>query len=207
MADKHSPTEDNEILPEDVTNDPDLAELVTQTEQALSSEHNESNDDQDQSEQLQLAEAKAAELKDQLLRTQAEMENVRRRAERDVEHAHKFGLEKFAQELLPVMDNLERALGSMNEPNDENESSLQAIKEGVEMTATMFIDVCKKFKLEQIDPEGEPFDPNFHEAMSMQENDEVEPNTVLAVLQKGYLLHGRLIRPAMVMVSKAKSVD
>ena len=144
--------------------------------------------------------AALAEQQDSVLRSQAEVQNMRRRCEQDVERAHKFALEKFSSDLLPVMDNLERALQAV--PNAEDES-VSALYEGVELTLKGFLETLTKYSLEQLDPEGEPFDPQQHEAMSMVENDDVEPNTVLTVVQKGYVLNGRVIRPAMVMVSKA----
>lgn len=136
---------------------------------------------------------------DQLLRLQAEMQNVRRRAERDVESAHKFGLEKFATQLLPVVDNLERALDAIDADNE----SQKAVSEGVDLTLKNFLDVLVQFNIEPVDPGGEPFDADFHQAVSMVANPDVEPNTVLEVFQKGYRLNGRLIRPAMVVVSTA----
>jgi molecular chaperone GrpE len=135
---------------------------------------------------------------EQLLRVQAEMQNVRRRAERDVENAHKFALEKFATELLSVVDNLERALSAIN-TEDESQKS---VAEGIELTLKTFIDVLAKFNVEAVEPEGQPFDADLHQAVSTVPNSEVEPNTVIDVFQKGYTLNGRLIRPAMVVVSK-----
>lgn len=146
--------------------------------------------------------AALAEQQDSVLRAQAEVQNMRRRCEQDVERAHKFALEKFSAELLPVIDNLERALQAVSNPEDDN---LKALYEGVELTMKGFLESLAKFNIEQVDPEGEPFDPQQHEAMSMVENDDVEPNTVLTVVQKGYLLNGRVIRPAMVMVAKSSS--
>ena len=143
-------------------------------------------------------EAQLAEAKEQMLRAHADAQNARRRAEQDVEKAHKFALEKFTKELLPVLDSLERAL----EAFEQNDVSA-ALKEGVEMTLSMFISTLEKFNVERVNPQGEPFDPQFHEAMSLVPNPDVEPNTVIAVMQKGYLLNGRLVRPAMVMVAKA----
>lgn len=145
-------------------------------------------------------EAALAEQRDALLRAQAEVVNMRRRCEQDVEKAHKFALERFAGDLLPVVDNLERALDSKPESQDEG---LQAVFEGVELTYKSFLDTLLRHKVEQIDPQGEPFDPQAHEAMVTQPSDQVEPNTVLTVVQKGYLLNGRVIRPARVIVSKA----
>lgn len=139
-----------------------------------------------------------ADQKDAVLRAAAEEQNVRRRAERDVENAHKFALEKFANDLLPVVDTLERALDAASSEDD----GVKATLEGVELTLKMLLDTLKKHGVEQLDPTGEPFDPQQHEAMSMQPNPDMEPNTVMAVLQKGYSLNGRLVRPAMVVVSK-----
>ncbi len=137
--------------------------------------------------------------RDAALRAQADAQNVQRRAEQDVEKARKFALERFVGELLPVVDNLERALEAATGGDD----GVKPIAEGVELTLKSLIDVMGKFNVAVVDPEGEPFDPNLHQAMSMVENPEVEPNTVIAVMQKGYTLNERLVRPAMVMVSKA----
>jgi len=153
-------------------------------------------------EQLEQARDAEANAKDDLLRVQAEMQNLRRRTEQDVEKAHKFGQESFSRELLSVMDNLERSVAAAADNEDE---AVKAISEGVELTLKSFGDCFKKHNIEAVDPEGEPFDPQVHQAMSMVENPEVEPNTVVAVVQKGYTLHGRVLRPAMVMVSKAAS--
>jgi len=151
---------------------------------------------------LDAAEQEAARAKDDLLRVQAEMQNLRRRSEQDVEKAHKYGQEKFAAELLTVVDNLERALEAAKDSENEQ---VRAIYDGVDLTLKSFVDLFGKFNITAIDPLGEPFDPLRHQAMTMQENGEVEPNTVIAVMQKGYGLHDRVLRPAMVMVSKAPS--
>jgi molecular chaperone GrpE len=154
-------------------------------------------------EELTVAKAEVTELKDQMLRVQADAQNIRRRAEADVEKAHKFGQEKFSRELLSVLDNLERALAAS--PEDE---ATKALRDGVEMTLQGFTSTLTKFNVEGIDPQGETFNPEYHQAMAMQENADFPPNTVMAVMQKGYSLHGRLLRPAMVMVSKgAPSID
>ncbi len=139
-----------------------------------------------------------ADAKDQALRAAAEAQNVRRRAEKDVENAHKFGMEKFCRELLAVVDNLERAQDQIS----ADDETLKPLLEGIELTQKSFIDVLAKFSLERVDPVGEPFDPQLHQAMTMVENPDMEPNTVMDVMQKGYTLHGRLLRPAMVVVSK-----
>lgn len=140
-----------------------------------------------------------AQARDLALRAQADAQNVKRRAEQDVEKARKFALERFCSELLPVVDNLERAL----EAAGGDEQAVKPIAEGVELTLKSLLDALGKFHIEPVDPAGEPFDPQLHQAMSMVENADAEPNTVLAVMQKGYTLNGRLVRPAMVMVSKA----
>lgn len=147
--------------------------------------------------QLEVAQAEVASLKDQMLRSQAEVQNIRRRAEQDVEKAHKFGLEKFAGEMVEIVDNLERAIEAAGE-----DEAVKPIREGVEMTLSMFVSGLAKFNVEQVNPQGEAFDPALHQAMSMVPAPDAKPNTVVAVMQKGYTLHGRLIRPAMVMVAK-----
>lgn len=137
--------------------------------------------------------------KDNALRAAAEAQNIRRRAEQDVEKAHKFGQEKIVSDMLVVADNLERALASVEGADEQ----FNAVTEGLELTLKSLIDGLKRHQVVQIDPKGEPFDPQFHQAMTMVPNPDVEPNTVLDVFQKGYTLHGRLVRPAMVVVSKA----
>ena len=150
-------------------------------------------------QKLEQANSLAAEEKDRALRTVAEMENLRRRTTLDIEKAHKFALEKFATELLPVLDNLERTLQVADKQNE----AVKPLLEGVELTLKSMANSVAKFGVIAIDPQGQSFDPNQHQAMSMIENADVAPNTVIAVMQKGYELNGRVIRPAMVMVSKA----
>ena len=163
------------------------------------SEGEEANGEKSLEEVIAELQEDVAAAKDAALRAQADAQNVQRRAEQDVEKARKFALEQFTKDLLPVMDNMERALESAS----VDDEALKPIAEGVELTLKSFQDVMGKFKIEVVDPQGEPFDPNLHQAMSMVENPDVEPNSVIAVVQKGYTLHGRLVRPAMVMVSKA----
>jgi molecular chaperone GrpE len=158
-----------------------------------------SAEDGDEPDQYALLQDELAQMKDIALRAQADAHNVKRRAEMDVEKARKFALESFARDLLPVVDNLERAL----EAASSSAAEVKPIAEGVELTLKSLMDVLKRFNIEPVDPQGEPFDPQLHQAMSMVENPEVEPNTVIAVMQKGYTLNSRLVRPAMVMVSKA----
>ncbi|WP_439531526.1 nucleotide exchange factor GrpE [Marinobacter adhaerens] len=153
--------------------------------------------------EVEALQAQVQEFQEQMLRSQAEMQNVRRRAEIDVEKAHKFALEKFVKELLPVADSLEKAVES-TEGHDESGELVASIREGVEMTLSLFMSSLKKFNVEQINPVGEPFDPQHHEAMSMVPAPDAEPNSVVAVVQKGYLLNGRVVRPAMVVVAKAE---
>ena len=133
--------------------------------------------------------------KDMAIRAEAEMQNVRRRAERDVENAHKFGLERILTNLLPVIDGLEKALESAPAEADP-------VIDGVRLTFKLVQNVLEKESVEVIDPLGEPFNPNEHEAMSVVENPDMEPNSVCLVIQKGYKLNQRLVRPAMVMVTK-----
>ena len=140
-----------------------------------------------------------AEQRDSVLRAHAEMQNMRRRCEADVEKAHKFALEKFAASLLPVMDNLERALAAVP---DSAADQVKGLCEGVELTLKSFLETLGKFNVVQLNPLGEPFDPQMHQAITTVNNPNVVPNTVIDVMQKGYSLHGRVIRPAMVVVAK-----
>ena len=149
--------------------------------------------------ELEAAKQTINDQKDGVVRAAADVENIRHRAAQDVEKAHKFALEKFANELLPVIDNLERAI----EFSDKENETLKPLLEGIDMTVKSFNDAVAKFGVEIVNPQGEQFNPEFHQAMSIQPSNDVSPNTVLAVMQKGYTLNGRLLRPAMVMVSKA----
>lgn len=135
---------------------------------------------------------------DRLLRTAAELENFRKRAARDLEHARKFGLESFAGELLQVRDSLELGLAAAS----GTDATLKSLQEGTEMTLRLLCQVMEKFGIVQISPQGEVFDPLFHEAMVMLESD-AEPNTVVEVVQNGYQINDRLLRPARVAVAKA----
>ncbi|WP_107850537.1 nucleotide exchange factor GrpE [Oceanimonas marisflavi] len=154
-------------------------------------------------QKLAAAESSVKEERDNALRAVAEMENIRRRAAQDVEKAQKFALEKFVGELLPVIDSLERAIEHTSDESD----AFKAVHEGVELTLKSLLSAVEKFGVAQIDPKGEPFDPNRHQAMSMVESNEVAANAVLAVMMKGYELNGRVLRPAMVMVSKGPAAD
>lgn len=146
---------------------------------------------------LEDARSKADAHWNELLRNRAEQDNLRKRSQRDVEQAHKFALEGFVRELLPVKDSLELGLSAAKEPD----ADIHKVIEGVELTLKIFASVLDKFHVEEVDPRDQPFDPERHQAMSMQPSDRHEPNTVITVYQKGYLLNGRLIRPAMVVVA------
>lgn len=145
-------------------------------------------------QELEEAKAKAEENWNRALRLQADMDNQRRRFEKQVEDAHKFSVQRFVESILPVADSLEMGL--------QAEGDLDSIRQGMELTLKQFHSVMDKFKIEAVGTVGEDFNPEFHQAMSMQPNPEAADNTVLAVLQKGYTLSGRTIRPAMVMVCK-----
>ncbi|TFG40879.1 MAG: nucleotide exchange factor GrpE [Chromatiales bacterium] len=165
-----------EVAPADI----DVSELLEKADDPLS--------------ELQLAQAKAEENWDRYLRTAAELENVRKRASRDVENAHRYALERFGRELLAVKDSLEMGLLAADN------ASVESLLEGSRATLKILGGTLQQFGIEEVDPAGEPFDPEFHEAISMQPSDEVEPGSVLTVVQKGYSLNGRLLRPAMVVV-------
>jgi len=150
-------------------------------------------------EALDEASAQAGENWDKFMRSQAELDNILKRTKRDLENAHKYGLEKFVNELLPVRDSLEMGLDHA-EGEDVDPDKL---KEGSELTLRMLVQIMEKFNIVQLDPRGETFNPEMHEAMAMVPSDEVAPNNILDVIQKGYQLNERLIRPARVVVARA----
>ncbi len=152
----------------------------------------------DPAAELEQLREQLAGAEDRFLRVQAEAQNMVRRAERDVDNARKFALERFAGALLPVLDNLERALAAMGDPTD----ATRALGEGVQLTLKSFSDVLQKFDVQTVDPAGQPFNPELHQAMAMIEQPGTAPNSVVQVMQKGYTLNGRLLRPAMVVVAK-----
>lgn len=153
----------------------------------------------DLQQQLESAHARADQNLELALRAKAELENAARRHSQDLEKAHKFALDGFVRELLQVRDSLELGIQAGQAENAE----VGKLLEGSELTLKLLSDAMGKFGVEQIDPDGQPFDPEEHQAMSMQPRDDVPPNTVVTVVQKGYKLNGRLVRPAMVMVSQA----
>ncbi|MCW8855600.1 MAG: nucleotide exchange factor GrpE [Gammaproteobacteria bacterium] len=189
---------DEEILEQETEVDE-----MQEEETATNSTVDDSADSEETIESLKLkleqAEKKATDNWDQLLRIKADMDNLRRRTQRDLENAHKFAIEKFVAELLPVMDSMELGLDAAA----HDSSTIESLKEGTELTLNMLKSALQKFNIVEIHPHGEQFDPELHQAMSIQESAEMEHNTVMAVMQKGYLLNDRLVRPAMVMVSKA----
>ena len=152
-------------------------------------------------QQLNEAEQKANLHLERLMRLQAETENAKRRTERDIESAHKFALEKFATALLPIVDSLE--LCSASVPPGMREAA-QSVIDGVDLTLKMFYSAMEKFGLEQVNPVGQPFNPELEQAISVQHDPDAKPGHVISVLQKGYTLNGRLLRPALVVVAKAQ---
>lgn len=143
-------------------------------------------------------EAKSAANQDQALRARAEMENIRRRSQKDLENAHKFALERFVQELIPVVDSMELGMAAAAQEAQD----VSKFREGSELTHKMFINALEKFSVKQLNPEGEKFKPDHHQAISAVERNDIEANTVVTVVQKGFLLNDRLVRPALVVVSK-----
>ena len=152
----------------------------------------------EESSALEVVQAEIDELKNELLRGRAEVDNIRKRAERDVEAAHKYGQERLAQDLLPVKDSIDMGLEAAT-----NATDIEGLKEGMALTAMMFSDFFAKLQIRSIDPGGERFDPEFHQAMMTEEASDVEAGTVLRVMQQGYVLNDRLLRPALVVVAKA----
>lgn len=171
-----------------------------QTQDAEAAEAVDPRDDRIAELEVQLAQSQGG-VREAQIRAQAEIENIRRRAELDVEKAHKFALEKFANELLPVIDSLERAL----EVADKANPDLTSMVEGIELTLKSLLGAVRKFGVEVIGDVNVPFNPELHQAMSMMESEDVAPNHVLMIMQRGYTLNGRLLRPAMVAVAKAKA--
>jgi molecular chaperone GrpE len=175
--------------PEDGVDEQDLSD-----EEATVDEAEQGDESSEALSELEKAQGAADENWDRYLRTAAELENVRKRASRDVENAHRFALERFSRELLAVRDSLEMGIAAEG-------ASVESLIEGSEATLKILGATMQQFGIEVVDPLGEPFDPEFHEAISMQPSDDVEPGSVVIVVQKGYSLNGRLLRPAMVVVA------
>ncbi|HDT2074774.1 MULTISPECIES: nucleotide exchange factor GrpE [Enterobacter] len=197
MSSKEQKTPEGQAPEEIITEQHDEVEAV---EPDASAEQVDPRDEKIANLEAQLVEAQNRE-RDGVLRIKAEMENLRRRTELDVEKAHKFALEKFVNELLPVIDSLDRALEVADKANPDN----AAMIEGIELTLKSMLDVVRKFGVEVIADTNVPLDPNVHQAIAMVESEEVEAGKVLGVMQKGYTLNGRTIRAAMVTVAKAKA--
>lgn len=190
-------TEEQKVQDESVKDQVETSEAVDQVEEDVQEAAEGDVVVDETTEALLQAQEEVASLKDQMLRMQAEMQNIRRRADLDVEKAHKFGLEKFANEMLSVVDNLERGLAAAPE-----EEATKAIRDGMTMTLEGMISALAKFKVEIVNPVNETFNPELHQAMTMIESPAAPANSVIDVMQKGYTLNGRLLRPAMVVVSK-----
>jgi len=197
MSSKEQKTPEGQAPEEIITEQHDDVEAV---ESEASAEQVDPRDEKIANLEAQLVEAQNRE-RDGVLRIKAEMENLRRRTELDVEKAHKFALEKFVNELLPVIDSLDRALEVADKANPDN----AAMIEGIELTLKSMLDVVRKFGVEVIADTNVPLDPNVHQAIAMVESEEIEAGKVLGVMQKGYTLNGRTIRAAMVTVAKAKA--
>ena len=197
MSSKEQKTPEGQAPEEIITEQHDEVEAV---EPDASAEQVDPRDEKIANLEAQLVEAQNRE-RDSVLRLKAEMENLRRRTEQDVEKAHKFALEKFVNELLPVIDSLDRALEVADKANPDN----AAMIEGIELTLKSMLDVVRKFGVEVIADTDVPLDPNVHQAIAMVESEEIEAGKVLGVMQKGYTLNGRTIRAAMVTVAKAKA--
>ncbi len=178
-----------------------LSQAETLTQENLEIEGDAAPNKSDLAAQLEEARRKADENWDLAVRAKAELENLRKRHDRDLSNAHKYALERFVNELLPVRDSLELGLKAAQEEGADRAK----LCEGTELTLNLFSSVLEKFNVAVIDPEGEPFNPELHQAMAMQPTEDVAPNTVITVVQKGYSLNGRLVRPAMVIVSQAAS--
>jgi molecular chaperone GrpE len=201
---KNTPEASTEAsAPEDTMVQEVIDQAEEQVEVQLSAAASNISLEQEKINELELALSSAqttvADQKDSVVRAKAEVDNIRRRSAQDVDKARKFALEKFATEMLVSVDNLERALQNVDKEDESN----KGIVEGLELTLQGLIASLEKFGVKGVDPQDQPFNPEFHQAMSMQVVEGVAPNTVIAVMQKGYELNGRLIRPAMVMVSKA----
>ena len=197
MSSKEQKTPEGQAPEEIITEQHDNVEAV---ESDASAEQVDPRDEKIANLEAQLVEAQNRE-RDGVLRIKAEMENLRRRTDLDVEKAHKFALEKFVNELLPVIDSLDRALEVADKANPDN----AAMIEGIELTLKSMLDVVRKFGVEVIADTNVPLDPNVHQAIAMVESEEIEAGKVLGVMQKGYTLNGRTIRAAMVTVAKAKA--
>ena len=177
VGDASNPAQENRAQPEESADSATTAQLQAEIEQLRK---------------------QVEENRNLFLQARADVENIRKRAERDLQNAHKYALDKFVAELLPVKDSLEMGLAAIDESAD-----ISKLREGTELTLKMLAAAVAKFGVSEINPHGEKFNPEWHEAMAMQPSSEAEPNTVMQVIQKGYRLNDRLVRPAMVIVAQA----
>lgn len=192
-------TEQDQVSEEDIGAAEDEQQNPEQKEPAGDAERDES--EQDLAVELAKAQVTIKDYWDQIMRLNAEIENNRKRAQREIENAHKFAIKGFVESLLTVTDSMEMGLNASEAENVD----LDTIRQGMNMTLELFIQTLEKNGIQPIDPMGEKFNPEHHQAMTMQEDDKAEPNTVLTVMQKGYLLNDRLVRPAMVVVAREKT--
>ncbi|MCZ6498040.1 MAG: nucleotide exchange factor GrpE [Gammaproteobacteria bacterium] len=195
----------------DVPGDEPAAAPTAEKAEAQESEHTEVAPDAEVDEEplseLECAQREAAENRDNYLRVAAEIENLRKRGARELENARKYGLERLAQALLPVRDSLEAGVAAADDSDAADNTDVESLREGKRATLRLLDAALEQAGVAEFDPEGEPFDPARHEAMTMQPSATAEPNTVLTVIQKGYLIHDRLLRPARVIVSEAPAAE
>lgn len=195
----------------DVPGDEPAAAPTAEKAEAQESEHTEAAPDAEVDEEplseLECAQREAAENRDNYLRVAAELENLRKRGARELENARKYGLERLAQALLPVRDSLQAGVAAADDSDAADNTDVESLREGKRATLRLLDAALEQAGVAEFDPEGEPFDPARHEAMTMQPSATAEPNTVLTVIQKGYLIHDRLLRPARVIVSEAPAAE
>ena len=198
----------------DVPGDEPATAPTAEKAEAQESEHTEAAPDAESAEvdeeplsELECAQREATENRDNYLRVAAELENLRKRGARELENARKYGLERLAQALLPVRDSLEAGVAAADDSDAADNTDVESLREGKRATLRLLDAALEQAGVAEFDPEGEPFDPARHEAMTMQPSATAEPNTVLTVIQKGYLIHDRLLRPARVIVSEAPAAE
>ncbi|MEP3247934.1 MAG: nucleotide exchange factor GrpE [Sneathiella sp.] len=204
MSDSNPKSQNNNEMPEEAQQDAEATEAIEQAALDEATLDILSDEAMQEPELVSVEDEQAAEiasLKEKLLRSMAETENMRRRSEKEKEDAHNYAITKFARDVLSISDNLRRALDSVPQEAREDEA-VKTLLTGVEMTEAELISTFGKHKIEPVEAEGKKFDPNFHQAMFEIENLDVEPGTVLQVVQSGYVIAGRLLRPALVGVSK-----
>ena len=195
---EHQVKRNKEVAVEDLSKPGQVSGAETETDAEVEAGAETETAEESIEQQLDKAQATIKEYWEQILRLKAEIENNRKRSIRDIENAHKYALRNFSESLLPIVDSMEMAQKAAEAEN----ASLESIIEGTELTMSMFFQVLEKYGLQELDPIGEKFDPEQHQAISMVEDKNAESNTVVSVMQKGFMLNERLVRPAMVVVSK-----